>query len=54
MINVGSTTLSRKVFEKPRKRDIKERLILMKEHATQNGVLEIHRPRLAAGLDGIN
>ncbi len=41
-------------FEKPRKRDIRECLILMREHANQNGVLEIHMPRLAAGLDGKN
>ncbi len=27
---------------------------LMREHAIQNGVLEIHMPRLPAGLDGIN
>ncbi len=26
----------------------------MRQHAVQNGVLEIHLPRLAAGLDGID
>ena len=25
----------------------------MRDHAIQNGVIEIHMPRLAAGLDGI-
>ncbi len=40
-------------FQKPKVEDIRESLVLMREHALLNGVLEIHMPRLAAGLDRV-
>ena len=40
-------------FHKPKEKDIRESPVLMREHALLNGVLEIHMPRLAAGLDRV-
>ncbi len=38
-------------FDLPERRDLLDCLIQMKEHALANQVLEIHMPRLGAGLD---
>ena len=38
-------------FDLPERRDLLDCLIQMKEHAIANQVLEIHMPRLGAGLD---
>ena len=40
-------------FQKPKVQDIHESLVLMREHALLNGVLKIHMPQLAAGLDRV-
>ena len=40
-------------FQKPKVDDNCESLVLMREHALLNGVLEIHMPRLAAGSDRV-
>ena len=41
-------------YDLPTREDFHERLVLMREHASVKQVLEIHIPRLGAGLDRLN
>ena len=49
---VYNLVTKQRCWEKPTIRDIHDILVLMRDHAIRNQVLEIHMPKIACGLDG--